>query len=74
MDEAAVGMVALDTLGRVTLVNPRAADLLGTEVTVGRALPSEGDLAEPLIDWLREFLDGSAEEATSECRQVAPEV
>jgi signal transduction histidine kinase len=29
MDEAAVGMVALDSVGRVTLVNPRASDLLG---------------------------------------------
>ena len=32
MDEAAVGMIALDPAGRVLLVNPSAEDLLDTEV------------------------------------------
>ena len=66
MDEAAVGMVALDPLGRVTLVNPRAEDLLGVGVEIGRHLPSDGDLQGPLTDWLSVFLEGSADEATSD--------
>ena len=66
MDEAAVGMVALDPGGRVTLVNPRAEELLGTEVFVGRQLPSEGSLAGALTHWLAEYLEGSSDEATSD--------
>jgi two-component system nitrogen regulation sensor histidine kinase NtrY len=63
MDEAAVGMVALDAGGRVTLVNPRAEELLGTEVFVGRHLPDDGVLGEALTGWLADYLDGRADEA-----------
>jgi two-component system nitrogen regulation sensor histidine kinase NtrY len=63
MDEAAVGMVALDPGGRVTLVNPRAEELLGTEVFVGRALPDTGALGEELAAWLADYLAGNADEA-----------
>ena len=66
MDEAAVGMVALDASGRVTLVNPRAEDLLGARVLVGRRLPAEGELGEALADWLGTFLGGSSDEATTD--------
>ena len=66
MDEAAVGMVALDPGGRVTLVNPRAEELLGTEVFVGRHLPSEGELGQSMGVWLTDYLEGSADEATSD--------
>lgn len=66
MDEAAVGMVALDALGRVTLVNPRAEELLGAEVVSGKALPRQGPLGEALARWLAEFLDGTDEEADRE--------
>ncbi|HSH74102.1 MAG TPA: HAMP domain-containing protein, partial [Longimicrobiales bacterium] len=66
MDEAAVGMVALDALGRVTLVNPRAEELLGEEVLVGRTIPDGGALADGLVPWLTGFLQGSLEEADSE--------
>lgn len=66
MDEAAVGMVALDPAGRVTLVNPRAEELLGAEVFVGRALPGEGALGEAFAVWLDDYLEGSADEASSD--------
>lgn len=66
MDEAAVGMVALDPAGRVTLVNPRAEELLGVEVFVGRALPGEGALGEAFAVWLDDYLQGSADEASSD--------
>ena len=66
MDEAAVGMVALDSAGRVTLVNPRARDLLGGGVTVGAALPGDGALGEALAPWLESFLAGSREESDGE--------
>ena len=66
MDEAAVGMVALDPTGRVTLVNPRAEELLGIEVFVGRNLPFRGALGEPLNDWLENYLAGTADEGNSD--------
>jgi signal transduction histidine kinase len=66
MDEAAVGMVALDPVGAVTLVNPRAEELLGTEVTVGERLPASGELGEALSEWLGGYLRGNADEADSD--------
>ena len=66
MDEAAVGMVALDPAGRVTLVNPRAEELLGAEVYVGRALPGDGVMGDPFAVWLDDYLEGSADEASSD--------
>jgi len=66
MDEAAVGMVALDPAGRVTLVNPRAEELLSAEVFVGRQLPADGDLGNTLTGWLEEYLAGSADEANAD--------
>jgi two-component system nitrogen regulation sensor histidine kinase NtrY len=66
MDEAAVGMVALDAAGRVTLANPRAEELLGGEVRVGRTLPEGGSLTEALTPWLADFLEDTREEADVE--------
>ena len=66
MDEAAVGMVALDPDGRVTLVNPRAEELFGGEIVVGAELPRRGELAEALSPWLKTFLGGTLEEAGAE--------
>lgn len=62
MEEAAVGMVALDPGGRVTLVNPRAEALLERPVEVGKALPDRGPLGEELATWLEDFLEGDDEE------------
>jgi len=66
MEEAAVGMVALDPTGRVTLVNPRAVDLLEVDVQVGQPLPANGMLGEELASWLRTFMDGDEEESDAE--------
>ena len=66
MDEAAVGMIALDPAGRVIQVNPRAEDMLGSEVFVGRSVPGEGPLGEALSGWLAHFLAGSADQADVE--------
>ncbi len=66
MDEAAVGMVALDPEGRVTLVNPRAEELMGTEVFVDRQLPASGALGEELIAWIEAYLGGAEDEATQD--------
>lgn len=66
MDEAAVGMVALDPSGRVTLVNPRAEELLGSTVSVGRELPADDELGEALTRWLSEYLGGKADEANTD--------
>lgn len=66
MDEAAVGMIALDPAGRVMQVNPRAEDMLGSEVFVGRSVPGEGPLGEALSGWLAHFLAGSADQADVE--------
>lgn len=66
MDEAAVGMVALDPDGKVLLVNPRAEELLGIEVRVAQPLPTEGALGEALVEWVREYLAGVADEANSD--------
>lgn len=66
MDEAAVGMVALDAAGRVTLVNPRAEELVGGAVSVGAPLPEGGALAEELIPWLAAFLQGTRDQAGGE--------
>ena len=66
MDESAVGMVALDPTGRVTLVNPRAEELLGVRVLVGKTLPEDGVLGDPFAVWLDDYLEGGADEANSD--------
>ena len=63
MEEAAVGMVALDPSGRVTLVNPRAGEFLGLAVAVGAPIPPEGPLGEELVAWLDSFLASRRQEA-----------
>ena len=66
MEEAAVGMVALDQDGRVTLVNPRAEHLFGSKVVVGHPLPGKGPFAEALSIWFNNFFQGSETEANTE--------
>jgi signal transduction histidine kinase len=74
MDEAAVGMVALDSAGRVTLVNPRAEELLGGAVSVGATLPSEGALGEQLAPWIATFLQGARDHVSGEIQAGARRV
>ena len=66
MDEAAVGMVALDADGRITLANPRARELLGSAVVVGEPLSGDVGLAEELGVWLRDYLSRNAERGDHE--------
>ncbi len=66
MDEAAVGMVALDASGRVTLVNPRAVGLLEMRLEVGEPLASDGDVGRELREWLDTFLARGAREGSHE--------
>src|SRR5207253_4397135 len=58
----ATGVIALDDGLRVTMANPRAAELLGAPLTPGDLLPRAAP-AEWLVVWnaVREFLDGTAE-------------
>ncbi len=66
MEEAAVGMIALDSAGRVTLVNPRAEALLGVPVPVGVPLDVSGTPGDELSSWLSAYLDTQVEESTGE--------
>ncbi len=66
MDEAAVGMMALDPDGRITLVNPRARELLGAAVTVGEPLRPGSPLGDELAAWLEDYLRQNAERADLE--------
>ena len=66
VDEAATGVVALDREGLVTLVNPRAQDVLGGKVELGEPLPQlEGTRAE-LVRWIEKGLRDRLREATAE--------
>src|SRR5438876_1038069 len=58
----ATGVIALDDGLRVTMANPRAAELLGAALTPGDLLPRAAP-AEWLVVWnaVREFLDGTTE-------------
>jgi two-component system nitrogen regulation sensor histidine kinase NtrY len=66
MEEAAVGMVALDSARRVTLANPRAEALLGAPVNVGHPLPVGDASGESLARWVDVFLDAERTEAGGE--------
>ena len=58
----ATGVIALDDGLRVTMANPRAAELLGAPLTPGDLVPRAAP-AEWLVVWnaVREFLDGTTE-------------
>jgi len=66
MDEAAVGMLAVDPRGRITLVNPRASELLGAAVVLGEPLRRDGPLETELAGWLERYLAGEADRADHE--------
>ena len=66
MDEAAVGMLAMDAEGRITLANPRARELLGSAIVVGKPLSGDIGLATELEAWLREYLSRNSERADYE--------
>jgi two-component system nitrogen regulation sensor histidine kinase NtrY len=64
--EAATGVLALDGRGRVELVNPRAAEILGGAPVPGEPLPDEGPLLVAIKDALREFRRSTDAEAGRE--------
>jgi len=66
VDEAATGVVALDTEGLVTLVNPRAQHALGGQVEVGEPLPQLEGIRAELVQWMESCLRDGLREATAE--------
>lgn len=65
VEEAATGVVALEADGSVALANPRAEQLLGVPLVVGRPLPGGAEPREELKGWLdRCWRDGLPEAGT----------
>jgi len=68
VEEVATGVVALNREGRVTLVNPRAEELLGIKLVVGDPLPRRDGAGGPvaaLSQWVEGyFRDGLREVGT----------
>jgi signal transduction histidine kinase len=53
--EAGTGVLALDTAGKVALINARASEILGTPVETGRVVPEDGPVAAAVARALRDF-------------------
>ena len=65
VEEAATGVIALDSSARVTLVNPRAESLLEQELPVGQTIPLREGETKELVSWLDlYFRDGLRESNT----------
>jgi two-component system, NtrC family, nitrogen regulation sensor histidine kinase NtrY len=64
--EAATGVLALDARGRVELVNPRAAEILGAELAPGETLPRDAPLLDSLASAVESFLSTRASEEAHE--------
>ncbi|MEX2581745.1 MAG: ATP-binding protein [Gemmatimonadota bacterium] len=67
--EAATGVLALDAGGRVELINPRAAEILGMRLRTGEPLLQEGADDDPLSHAIREMWSSRAAEAGAELEQ-----
>ncbi len=66
VEEAATGVVALDSSGLVTLVNPRAEALLKEEIQPGEPLPGREGEAKELTRWVDLYFRDGLREATTE--------
>lgn len=66
LEEAATGVVALDAAGRVTLVNPRAENILNEEIMVGHPLPGRKGEADELVRWVDLYFRDGLREANTE--------
>ncbi len=66
IEEAATGVVALDSMGRVSLVNPRAQAVLGGRLDVGHPLPTLQGPRGELVEWVRGCFRDGLQEATRE--------
>ncbi|CAN5813595.1 hypothetical protein BH23GEM6_BH23GEM6_17930 [soil metagenome] len=64
--EAATGVLALDARGYVELVNPRAAEILGSDLRTGAAIPREGALLSAFADSVADFWTSRSVEASQE--------
>jgi two-component system nitrogen regulation sensor histidine kinase NtrY len=66
VEEAATGVVALDSTGRVTLVNPRAESLLNEHIPVGQTLPGREGEAGELVRWIDLYFRDGLREGNTE--------
>jgi len=66
VEEAATGVVALDARGKVTLGNPRAEQLLGTEIRAGARLPARVEGGGELLEWVSLYFRDGLREASTE--------
>ena len=66
VEETATGVVALDSMGRVSLVNPRAQVVLGGQVEIGRPLPTLQGPRGELVEWVGGCFRDGLREATRE--------
>jgi two-component system, NtrC family, nitrogen regulation sensor histidine kinase NtrY len=64
--EAATGVLALDAARRVELVNPRASEILGTQLTAGGEIPRTAPLLSALALAIDRFWADGATEASHE--------
>ncbi|MEX1258162.1 MAG: ATP-binding protein [Gemmatimonadota bacterium] len=69
VEEVATGVVALNRQGRVTLVNPRAEELLGVTLELGTLLPrgeGAGGRVGALAQWVESYFRDGLREAGTE--------
>ena len=69
VEEVATGVLALDSRGRVGLVNPRAEELLGMEVSLNQPLPRQQETEDPrnaFADWVEAYFRDGTRESTTE--------
>ena len=66
VEDAATGVVALDALGRVILVNARAQAVLEGQVEVGEPLPRFDGPRGEFVEWIERCLRDGLQEATDE--------
>ena len=69
VEEVAIGVVALDPQGHVTLANPRVEQLLGVRLERDRPLPRGTGPEDPrgaLVDWVERYFRDEVAEAGSE--------
>ena len=66
VSEAGTGVLALDAAGRVQLINPRAGEILGTDVPAGSRIPEDRPLPAAVAATVREFLASGARERVEE--------
>ncbi|MQA88897.1 MAG: HAMP domain-containing protein [Gemmatimonas sp.] len=67
--EAATGVLALDSEGRVELINPRASEILGVRLRTGQPLLGPGAPADALSFAIAEMWSSPSSEAEAELEQ-----